>query len=203
MERRDQVFEVTGVPCSGKSTLVRSWLRFDGYTILLGGMPLSFGPFKRGSVSVFLSLYGLFKRSITIRQAWWLFSQAVRYDEKFFSRLNALRNSLTKFGYGYYKKKSGLILVDEGVSHIPFILGLSNESVDCFIELFRPQLEHLSIILVATPSDDTLRQRIITRGHKRVRSVKDVDSFIMKNKKIAEYYTEALLDAGLDAEIVR
>jgi hypothetical protein len=165
-------------------------------------MPLSYGHVKRLMCSLFLSLCALLYRTISFKQACWLLIKAVNYDENLFSKINALRNSISKFGYFLFKSKNNSIFVDEGISHIPFILGLEHEDVDQFIMLFWHQLEKIRIIFIEASTNEKLEARIIKRGHKRVRAIKDVEDFVGKNVMIANYYKRALIDAGFDVSII-
>jgi hypothetical protein len=194
------VIEVTGAPGSGKTTWIK--FHFSGECILLGSMPLSFGKIKRVFYSIVLSLYAVASRSISFKQTWWLVKKAAIYDETLFSRVNALRNSMTKFGYHFFRQKYKVTLVDEGISQIPFLLGLEREHVDCFIMLFRNHLGKNRIIFIDAPPKKILKARIITRGHKRVRTAKDAEGFVDRNVRIAEYYKKAITSAGLDVSII-
>ena len=194
------MIEVTGAPCSGKTTFIK--MVYPNENILLGGMPLSYGHIKRLICSFFLSLYALLNKTISFKQTCWLLIKAANYDENLFSKINALRNSMAKFGYFLFKSKNNSILVDEGISHIPFILGLEREDVDQFIMLFWHQLGKIRIIFIEASTNEKLKARVIKRGHKRVRAVKDVEDFVGKNAMIANYYKRALIDAGFDVSII-
>jgi len=195
-----EVIEITGAPCSGKTTFIKRV--YPNEDILLGGMPLSYGYVKRLLCSIFVSLYALLSKTISFKQTCWVLIKAANYDENLFSRINALRNSMAKFGYFIFKPKNNSILVDEGISHIPFILGLKREDVDHFIMLFWHQLGKIRIIFIEASTNEKLKARIVTRGHKRVRAVKDAEDFVKKNIMIANYYKRALIDAGFDVSII-
>ncbi len=49
-----EIIEITGAPCSGKTTFIK--LTFSDKVVLLGGMPLSCGTAKRILYSLFLSV---------------------------------------------------------------------------------------------------------------------------------------------------
>lgn len=195
-----EVIEVTGSPGSGKTTWIRSF--FSGQFILLGAIPLSFGTYKRVLYSIALSFYALSTGAISFRQIWWLVKKAANYDENLFSRVNALRNGMIKFGYHYFGSKNNSIIVDEGISHIPFILGLKDEDIDDFIILFRQKMVNTKIFFIDAPKNKILSKRIVTRGHKRVRSENEAECFVKKNVKIAIYYKRALIDAGFDVTVI-
>lgn len=197
-----EVIEVTGAPCCGKTTWIKFHFSGPGQCILLGSMPLSYGKIKRALYSIVLSFYAVASRSISFKQIWWLVKKAAIYDETLFSRVNALRNSMTKFGYPYFRQKYNVTLIDEGISQIPFLLGLEREHVDSFIMLFRNLLEKNRIIFIEAPPKKILKARIITRGHKRVRTVKDAEGFVDRNVRIAEYYKKAITNAGFDVSII-
>lgn len=200
MKPYHKIIEVTGAPGSGKTSYIEK--NFSGETVLLGGMPLPYGTIKRVVYSILLTAFAMATRSISFRQIWWLVKKFATYDETLFSRLNALRNSLTKFGYNFYTAKINSIVIDEGISHIPFILGLSNMELDCFIELFYKHLIKKKIIFIQAPSGEKLNKRLIARGHKRIRAVKDAEEFVDINIRIAKHYKQALLDSGLDVTVI-
>ena len=189
------VIEITGAPCSGKTSFINN--NFVDKAILLSGMPVSYGIAKRLLFSFFLSFYALATGSISLRQTWWLVKKAGTYDETLFSRLNAFRNSMLKFGYHLFKLMQNTMLVDEGISHIPFILGLSSSDIVEFIKIFRNHLEKVEIAFVESPTKEELKARLILRGHKRVRNVSDIESFVEKNINIGEKYKGALCNADL------
>lgn len=124
------------------------------------------------------------------------------YEETLFSRLNGFRNSLTKFGYDLYTTNGNSIVIDEGISHIPFILELRNTDIDSFIEIFHKYLKKMKIIYIQPPPADILKERLLFRGHKRIRVAKDVERFASNNMRIAQYYMKALSDSGLDITFI-
>ncbi len=197
MKISHKTIEVTGSPGSGKTTFINQ--SFSDKVVLLGGMPLSYDTAKRILYSFLLSIYAIATGSISLGQIWWLVKKSAKYDETLFARINALRNSMTKFGYGFFKAHAAsALIIDEGISHIPFILGLENKEITEFIIQFRQHLLKKSIIFIESPPRDLLKNRIITRGHKRVRIAHDAEAFVDRNCRIAEQYKKALLDAGLD-----
>jgi len=164
---------------------------------------LSYGTAKRILYSILLSYYAIAIGSISLRQIWWLVKKSAKYDETLFAKMNALRNSMTKFGYSvFYAHAKATLIIDEGISHIPFILGLENPEINNFIELFHKHLAEKSIIFIEVPLKEILIKRITTRGHKRVRTVHDAEAFVDRNIKIAEYYKQALIDAGFNVMLV-
>jgi hypothetical protein len=194
-----QIIEVTGAPGSGKTTFIED--NFSGHYVLLGGMPLSYGTLKRILGSIFTVIYALATGSISSRQLLWLVKKSATYEETLIARVNALRNGLMKFGYRIFRNEETTTIVDEGVSHIPFILGLHDKDIDEFLKLFHQQLTEVHIIFVTAPLEDMLRRRLLTRGHKRIRSNQAVDGFIDRNIAIAQKYVRALHETGLDVTI--
>jgi hypothetical protein len=195
-----KVIEITGPPGSGKSTFIENY--FMGQQVLLGALPLSYGTFRRLVGSIVLSFYALVTGSVSFRQTTWLLAKAVRYDETKVARLNALRNCMMKFGDRYFTSRDCLTILDEGISHIPFILGLANTDIDEFVELFEKHLEDKQIVFVEAPPKELLVARLLTRGHKRIRASNDVEAFVERNLGIAEYYKRVLIDSGFDVTIV-
>lgn len=194
---RCKIIEVSGAPASGKTTFIER--NFSDQFVLLGGMPLSYQPTQRIVYSIFLSCYAIATGSISLGQIEWLVKKSIVYDETIFARLNALRNSITKFGYCFFKAHArNKLIIDEGISHIPFILGLEQTDIYDFIDLFYKQLTSVSIIFIETPTRDVLIQRIATRGHKRVRNPQGIEEFVDRNSRIADQYKRALLGSYLN-----
>lgn len=192
-----KVIEISGVPGSGKTEFIKS--HFSGHFILLGGIPLSCRKFKRVCYSIILPFYAFATGLLSFRQAYWLIQKVVRYDETLLSRLNALRNSINKFGYHFFMARANAdCIIDEGISHIPFILELEKSEIYCFVNLFHQHLVQKSIIFIETPPKEILMERLMKRGHKRIRSEKDVEAFVEKNIRIAMQYKEVLCTTGLD-----
>lgn len=183
------VIEVTGPPGTGKTTYINQY--FMGDFILLGGMPLCAGKFKRIFYSLFLPPYALAKGWISFRQIAWLFKMAMKYDESAFAKINAFRNSITKFCFSYFVRGKENILIDEGISHIPFVLGLGQIETIKFIELFQKYLNSIDILYIQRPSRKLLKMRILKRGHKRVNN-NNVDLFLDKMIDIDDNYKNAL-----------
>jgi hypothetical protein len=194
-----KVIEVTGAPGSGKTTFIKK--EFENKEILAGGVPLSCGIGMKIFYSLFLCVYAVVTKSITPKQFLWLVKKSAKYNETLIVRLNALRNSTMKFGTHFFLPNNDHKLIDEGVSHIPFILELSDEDVDTFIRLFRRQLDKVTIVFITTPMKEVLMKRIATRGHKRVRQTNDTEGFVNKNIRIAEYYKKRLSMAGFDIDV--
>lgn len=189
--------EITGAPGSGKTTFIES--HFARQTVLLGTMPVSYGKIRRLIYSIILPCYALYNGVISLRQTCWLVKKSAKYDEALCARINGLRNSLTKFGYGFFKANAKeVLIIDEGISHIPFILGLENKEIDDFVSLFREHLDKNWIIFIEVPTKEILVKRITARGHKRVKRAHDAVKFVEINCRIAKQYKKALLDAGVD-----
>ncbi len=201
METPRKVIELTGAPGSGKTTFIEK--NYPDRFVLLGGLPLSFRTGKRVLYSIVLFLYAIRIRALSLGQIWWLVKKAVTYDETLFAKINALRNSITKFGYNFFERHTDAsLIIDEGISHIPFILGLENKEISDFIYQFNQHLAEIRIIFIDSLPKEILEKRIIKRGHKRVRAGRDVERFVAKNTRIAEYYKRALIDAGFDITLV-
>jgi len=197
MEFCHKIIEVTGAPGSGKTTFVKAV--FPVGIILSGGMPQSYGTAKRILCSILLSGYAVATGKVGLRQLWWLMKRSAAYDETLFNRMNALRNSLTKFGHGVFTARTQETwVIDESISHIPFILGLEKAEIETFVDLFHPHLSEKHIIFIETPPMEILIERLTTRGHKRLRGVYHAEAFVERNRTIAVQYKQALLAAGLD-----
>lgn len=196
-----RIIEVTGAPGSGKTTFINS--AFANSTVLMAGMPLSFGAFRRILSSIFLPCHAIMAGAINIKQIWWLLRKSIKYDELFLAKLNALRNALIKFSYRYFFSQTmPSVIIDEGISHIPFILGLDERDLNEFVILFSRQLAKIKIVFVNPPPKEILIERIITRGHKRVRHALEAEAFVEENCRIAAQYRKVLMYSGFDVAFI-
>ncbi len=196
-----KIIELTGPPGSGKTTFTDE--NYPDKHVLLGGMPISYNRGKRILYSFLLIFYAILTGAINLVQILWLVKKSLTYDERLFVRINALRNSMIKFGYIFFKSNvDETMVIDEGISHIPFILGLTDKEINDFVKLFYRDLSRISIIFIDSVPKEILEKRIVIRGHKRVRTREGAIEFVVKNFKIAEQYKRALVDAGLEIRFV-
>jgi hypothetical protein len=194
--RKIGIIEITGPSGSGKSTYIRNKLSKEH--VLIGGMPTTYGSATRLVTSIFLIIYALHTRSLQFDCAKLLLKQTIRYDENWIRRINAYRNCIAKFGYPYFTKNGTITFIDEGISHIPFILEMSHKDIVCFVNKFQKYLDRSLILFKQNPPREILLKRILSRGHKRVNSYQDAEAFVTRNITIAKDYKKVLQNKTLN-----
>lgn len=185
MVLNDRFIEITGASCSGKSHFLES----------RGKDPLK-APIYLVPVGFFLAAL------VSIRGVILLCFWCIRSDRSWWHIFRVSGHVFAKFGYPVCISRGmtgAAAVVDEGISHIPFILMLSSEETELFLKLFGKSLAGVSIIFL-TVDLHVMRSRMKARGHKRVRSETDLKRFCFYHHRIQEYYPELLKGAGLKVE---
>jgi hypothetical protein len=117
--------------------------------------------------------------------------------ERFFVRINVLRNIILKLGRFHFIERNfskEVVLVDEGISHIPFSLtdysGKSEIDIEELLRLLSAQVSRVRVIILDHESID-VRHRLNIRGHKRFKkrkTAKFLNQFVLLNNRIIETY---------------
>ena len=101
-----------------------------------------------------------------------LFSWSLAEEAPFFFRINIFRNAVSRFGI-FYKmdlltsaNPSKKLIVDEGVSHLPFIF-LKTDTLEV-VNFISHELNKTNVFFISSPSSKTIKSRLIKRGHKRL-----------------------------------
>ena len=165
--------EITGLPCSGKSTLINKSILNNEiifsknrnlYKILYFFLGINFLKFKRVKVLLYWSM---------------------KEDAPFYFKINIFLNAVSKFGVFQYLKKNNNklydFLIDEGISHLPFLfLKTNTEEV---INFFLGELKILDVNYLSSPGDEAILNRLLERGHKRLKFL-NTGSFILRTQEI-------------------
>lgn len=170
--------EITGQPCSGKTTLIAGNSVFD---------------FKRkvlcqNSLSRILNFFrGVVYLGIGRLMILWAWSK--KEEVSFLFRLNIFRNAVSKFGVFKYLKEEktdskNTNVVDEGISHLPFLFQNTHSSL--ILDFISGELTNIGVIFLRSPGKEELIKRLKKRGHKRLRFF-SVDEFVVRNNKIETY----------------
>jgi hypothetical protein len=178
------IVEVTGIPCIGKSTYIRS-NNFRTIDDLLNSSKI-----MRNAVYLYFLAKSNILTSISICDMYWLFKSSMKVKVSVLTKLNIFRNCLIKFSYYSYLRNSqeisGNIVIDEGISHIPFLLqDQANypQILEEFYCRFSKQLSCISVVCL-NANVDTI-ERLMSRGHKRIKSntYDEVKKFNDMNKR--------------------
>lgn len=154
------ITELTGTPCAGKSFLHKRGF-FPDFA-LRRGLRCAFN---------FTDLCVILK----------LFLLALREEVSLAYRLRIIFGITKKFLiFRSACRAKNKVCIDEGVSHIPF--NLLNTDPSVVVGLLKPYLNSISVVVV-TISDEVLRDRLLTRGHPRLKFC-GVPKFIDDNRKV-------------------
>lgn len=168
------LIEITGQPCSGKTTFL-NYYDFDGTKpqIYKQRMGLKLMNFIRGVIYLRLKIYLLL--------GWSLKEQG-----SFTFRINIFRNAVSKFGSFVdlkknYSREQQTMIVDEGVSHLPFLF--QNTKTKDVLRICKTELKSVEVILLPSPGTSIIKDRLKSRGHKRLKYL-NLDSFVSRNNDI-------------------
>ncbi|EGQ7950904.1 hypothetical protein M2G93_13245 [Vibrio vulnificus] len=165
------MLEVTGVPCSGKSYILNSKFSCDNVlnkhlAIKLVSLCCAFLELKYTEIGRIIKM--VFKEQCS-----------------FLYKLKLLFNVLSKFGVYYlYRNKS--IIIDEGISHIPFNL-LTTPLIE-YKDILQVRLCDIDVLLLSSPNFNVLTDRFNSRGHPRLDFI-SLNEFMELNSDV---YTKVL-----------
>lgn len=169
--------ELTGPTCSGKSNYIRL-NKIESVKI-----PLPY---------TVLGLVTLgFKKP---RALFFLLRRIFRSDKSFYHVLRVFLHVFAKVGHFYFAAKNAKCWVDEGLSHIPFILMLNTGDLHVFMEMFSHELRQVHIFFTVT-SPEKISRCLSNRGHKRIRSAKDFEKFMSNHVRLMSQYYSILIAA--------
>ena len=177
------IIEVTGISGIGKTTFINN----------LKGKYIPYCSIKsRHKFFAFISFFLL--KIVSIRQIIWMFNCSISSNHiSIIFKLNIFRNLLLKFirfeaAFHASASLSRIVLVDEGVSHIPFLIQDSknlDKNLDYFFTEFKAFLNQISLVVIDNDiSDEVICNRLLLRGHKRLAgySTKEFKLFIKNNR---------------------
>lgn len=152
--------EITGQPCAGKSSVIRN-KALDSQTVSLNQ------GYIRKIFYIFSGINFLGFRRLKVIFLWSMIEDAPIYF-----RLNIFFNATSKFGIFSYLQSSSNnngkhILVDEGVSHLPFLF-LNSDTIKV-INFISVELQKTNVQFLRSPGYDVIENRLLIRGHKRLK----------------------------------
>lgn len=174
-------FELTGAPGSGKTYVANNFMDRARIPYPLT-KPLANFVFEVFSLPIVIA-------SVNPKILLYCFSSSVKADTRFFFKFNVFRNAVKKIAFFrlFGSAGHGLIRADEGVSHLPFLFGYSDEEEFIeFCEIFSHLLCKINLVHVKC-DPDIMFSRLQVRGHKRVNSedVEQLSAFVLKNARIS------------------
>ena len=166
--------EITGQPCAGKSSFIIKKIFDKEVKFLKKGI-------FRKIFYFFLGLYFLgYKRAKLLY--FWSFME----DAPIYFKINIFLNASFKFGIFYYlqslrKDKKTRFLVDEGISHLPFLF-LKTDTKK-IINFIASELQSTEVNYLSSPGYEMIYKRLLARGHKRLKFLL-LSSFVSRNLEI-------------------
>lgn len=143
-------------------------------------------------VSVFESPKGTF----------FLFKRVLRSDRSFWHVLRILVHVFAKFGFSRRRLECNPSkVIDEGIFHIPFILMMSKEEAERFLNYYSKSISQLKVIFLCA-SPELIRSRMINRGHKRIRTAEDLDRFCQNHARLMIEYLDVLNLSGVCMQVI-
>ena len=151
--------ELTGQPCSGKTVYKNNK---ENYNIANTGI-VNFILLKK-IFSFFIGvIYLKFKRSKK------LFLWSFNENAPFYFQTKIFFNSVSKFGIKYKSNNDLEFIVDEGISHLPFLF--LNTDTNLIIEFIRDELKDIEVVYKMAPEKEEVIKRLKNRGHKRLKFI--------------------------------
>lgn len=174
-QKTNTMVELTGQPCSGKSFILKKILK------------------QRPIEKHYLNALDLLRlKNIKFRELRFLVTYSKRSKRRLIQKLRALISCITKLLYSS-KYKYNFTIIDEGVSHIPYLLDLKGNDLNQFLEIFASHFEK-TLVLYCVASQDNIRKRLIKRGHKRIKpdDKNALNNFLSLNNEIDKSYQQIL-----------
>lgn len=217
------IVEITGAPGSGKTTLLHKIGNKNDINIVLFSDDLVLKRFKLDFITPniirrILSdtvLLLIFLRHFNNHKTFMrrTVSLLLNNREQVLTKLNVLRNIILKLGRFYFIEKNfvhEVVLVDEGISHIPFTLidysGKTKTDINLILEPLSALMSRVKVIIFDLGSID-IKRRLHIRGHKRIQNNKKTTSFLNKfahlNNQVVESYKSLQTMKFLDKRLLR
>jgi len=188
-QNNSKVIDITGVSAIGKSTWLNKNCNDKAITYKARGS----SPTVTTSILLHLRLlmFCSFNNYLSFSDIFWLLKKSSTLKDSLKVRLNVFRNCLLKFLVQKEARcfsetvDNDIIYIDEGISHIPFLLQnqASNPQLvfNEFYLRFSNNLADLNIVCLEGNVDTFARLK--TRGHKRLinGTDKEINNFIKMN----------------------
>ena len=196
-----RIVELTGQPCAGKSIFARAsavnseivlfnraWL-FDALHI-----PVKSNVFGRIFYEILMLYGGL--RGVKYKIFIKYLRACLQINSSFYRKANVLRNILHKYAVYEFAGKvedERLLLVDEGLSHIPYIFSDCLDVINT--NLFLEFKQKKPWVLKITSSSAEVKRRLEIRGHSRVDGTShSIKTFINDNEKCSTLQDELMMN---------
>lgn len=175
-----KALEITGPTCSGKSFFLMS------ESIIAIKVPVAYAILGLVWVTFLRPLALLF----LLRGIW-------RSDKRIWQKIRVFCHVFAKFGYRFtHRGEESQTAIDEGVSHIPFILMLPDNDILKFVDYFAKTLLQIEVIFCVT-TEENIVSRLKARGHKRITNDSDLLLFQHNHVRVMHTYLSLLKERGV------
>ena len=187
------ISEITGQPCSGKSTYISTiFLNNQDHETNNGGFIQKFYFFFNGVI---------YLETFRIRK---LLEWSLKEDASIFFKLNIFRNAVSKFGmfnkrHVINKKKSRNFMLDESISHLPFLFLETDTNI--VVEFMLNELQQVNVVFLKSPGKEKIKERLEFRGHKRLRFLPTA-YFVSRNDEIEETLIHCYTNICQDFKVI-
>ncbi len=180
-----KIVEITGVAGAGKSHILKELLK-NRYTISDEEI------IKRYRIREIYLIYLFFKSKNAFKILRVLFKIAKELNMSLYDKLNFIRNSIKKIGKNRYFANINFIddrvvFVDEGVSHIYQNIVTTkvqnNLKILILLNDFISLIDKPDEVIIVDASIETIVDRLKKRGHRRLKSVEEIELFVKNSKK--------------------
>lgn len=154
--------EITGQPCAGKSSFLANYAKDNQSSIFKNHKGLA-----RKVFYFFLGIYFLGFQKLKV-----LFCWSSQEDGPYYFRLNIFINAVSRFGIFCFvsrsiSEKRIRFLIDEGISHLPFLFLKTDTSL--VINFISNDLKTVNVLYLRSPEFKVIQNRLLSRGHLRLK----------------------------------
>lgn len=194
-----KIVEITGVPGVGKTSLAQQWILDLPCMVICDAKwirdqcNLKAYPKVLQNVLSECILISIGLKTLGFRRVCLMAKALAGSRWKITRSINVFRNIIKKFAIHYlaYRNTSSqLLLVDEGISHIPFIFATSATECPDMVRCYYP---HDTPIIVKIKDDHSeIERRLVRRGHSLIGAKYSAKDFLILNLSASELQDDDL-----------
>tara|TARA_Y100000739_G_scaffold158399_1_gene136804 strand:- start:82 stop:738 length:657 start_codon:yes stop_codon:yes gene_type:complete len=197
------IIEFTGIPCSGKSYIIKKFLENTNTSVHF---------IKKHKYNIFFNFSLFFNYLLLLSKGkgnFFIIRLIIFGKHSINSKIRLIYNYIKKVVlYWKYSRRKGIYLFDEGISHVIFNVlvnsGSSKISLDNFHKI-QSSLPKIDLLVLVDVDYKTAKKRLLNRGHKRF---SETPSFLLKNinvcnllKKNNSYYENFFIIKNNDTNL--
>tara|TARA_Y100000813_G_C24079351_1_gene312613 strand:- start:25 stop:594 length:570 start_codon:yes stop_codon:yes gene_type:complete len=185
--------EITGQPCSGKSTYIDK---------VLLSYKISESSTDTLIQKIYFFFYGfMYLENSRIKK---ILKWSLKENASILFRLNIFRNAIAKFAifnkkYFLKLKNNHNFFLDEGISHLPFLFLETDTKL--VVEFIFNELQQVNVLFLKSPGSEKIKKRLKDRGHKRLKFL-TISNFIDRNEEIEEILLPLYTNSCKDFKVI-